>query len=364
MATATIPQSLSERLLTLVKIDSVIRHEEALCEFFCQRAEAWTDYSLQRVGRSIALRPKARRHEQLVCLAGHLDTVPPAGENPPRIADGRVWGLGSADMKAGLALMWGLLDRPVEQPFCDLAFVFYDGEEGPYVGNGLGPLLEEARWLVDDTELAICLEPTDNTLQLGCLGTINATVRFAGRPAHSARPWQGENAIHKAAPVLTRLAAFEPKDYRYGPRDELLFREVMSATLADGGTARNAVPGRFELNINYRYPPSKSAEEAEALVQEVCGGSEGLAEVEIVDHCPAGAVPEGNAALERLRQRCAVEEIAKQAWTDVGRFSAHGVAAVNFGPAENAQCHQPDESTSIELLEQGDALFRHFLSAK
>jgi succinyl-diaminopimelate desuccinylase len=355
--------SLAERLLTLVQIDSVIRDEHAICEFFVERAAAWDDYTLERVGRSIALRPKQRHHEQLVCLAGHLDTVPPAGDNPPRIEGDRVFGLGSADMKSGLALMWGLLDDPVTNAFCDLAFVFYDGEEGPYVGNGLGPLLEQARWMVEQSTLAICLEPTDNTLQLGCVGTINATVRFAGRPAHSARPWQGENAIHKAAPVLARLAAFEPREFRYGKDDALLFREVISATLAEGGTARNAVPGSFTLNLNYRYPPSKGSDEAEAFVHELAGGAEGLAEVEIIDHCPAGVVPAQNAALERLRQRCAVPEVAKQAWTDVGRFSAHGVAAVNFGPGENAQCHQPDESTAIALLDEGDALFRRFLAA-
>ncbi len=353
--------SLADRLLTLVQIDSVIRHEHAICEFFIERAAAWSGYELERVGRSIALRPKHRHHETLVCLAGHLDTVPPSGDNPPRIADGRVWGLGSADMKSGLALMWGLLDEPVAEPFCDLAFVFYDGEEGPYIGNGLGPLLEQATWLVEQSTLAICLEPTDNTVQLGCVGTINATVRFSGRSAHSARPWQGENAIHKAAPVLSRLAAFEPRAFRCGPDDTLLFREVISATLAEGGTARNAVPGAFTLNLNYRYPPSKQADEAEALLRALAGGEEGLAQVEIVDHCPAGVVPESNPALDRLRERCAVSEVAKQAWTDVGRFSAHGVPAINFGPGENPQCHQPDESTSIALLDQGDALFRRFL---
>ncbi len=352
---------LADRLLTLVQIDSVIRHEEALCDFFATRASAWTDYEVVRVGRSLALRPRRRVHDTLITLAGHLDTVPPTKENPPRIAGGRVWGLGAADMKAGLAVMWGLLDAPVEDAFCDLAFIFYDGEEGPYADSGLGPLLDAAPWIVDETDLAICLEPTDNTIQLGCLGTINAIVRFSGRSAHSARPWQGDNAIHKAAPVLSRLAAFSPREERYGPEGALVFREVISATRAGGGTARNVIPNEFTLNVNYRYPPSKSEDEAVAFLHGLAGAEEGLSEVEVVDFCPAGAIPEDNAALDRLRRRLGLPELVKQAWTDVGRFSAHGVAAINFGPAENDQCHQPDESTSIALLHEGDELLRRFL---
>jgi len=161
---------LADKLLTLVQIESVIGNEGRLCEWLIDRFSQLGDYALDRVGNSFALRVGARQHPYLLGLVGHLDTVPPTADNPARIESGRVFGLGSADMKSGLALMWQLLEDPVRQPTCDLAFVFYDGEEGTYSGSGLGPLLEQLGWL-SEIDLAICLEPSDNVLQLGCLGT-------------------------------------------------------------------------------------------------------------------------------------------------------------------------------------------------
>jgi succinyl-diaminopimelate desuccinylase len=348
--------TLAERLLTLVQIDSVTGDEQRICDWLLQRVGARADYSAERVGNAFALRPKQRRHPQLLGLVGHLDTVPPSASNPPRIADGRVHGLGSADMKSGLALMWELLENPVAQPTCDLAFVFYDGEEGPFEGSGLGPLLEQLEWL-SEIDLAICLEPSNNVVQLGCLGTLHAELTFEGQAAHSARPWQGKNAIHAAGPLLVHLRDRPPEEVRFG---DLVYREVMSATLAGGGNARNVVPDRFTLNLNYRFAPGRSLESAQRVVRELVGAA---AEVRFIDLAPSGAVPQDNPLLERLRETCQLEEQPKQAWTDVARFSAAGIAAINFGPGENAMAHQPDESTSIALLEQGDSLLRRLISA-
>ncbi|MBK8480616.1 MAG: succinyl-diaminopimelate desuccinylase [Proteobacteria bacterium] len=347
---------LVERLLTLVRIESVTGHERTLCDFLAAELGRSGTHALTRVGRAFALYPRARRCQHLVALVGHLDTVPPSADNPPRVEEGRVWGLGAADMKSGLALMWQLAVEPPAGATYDLAFLFYDGEEGAYEQSGLGPLLEQLDWLAE-IDLAFCLEPSDNVLQLGCLGSLQAEVTFAGRPAHSARPWQGDNAIHRAGTLLTRLAALQPESVRFG---DLIYREVVSATLAHGGTARNVVPDRFTLNLNYRFAPGRSLESAE---QRVCAlVDDERASIAFVDRCPSGAIPLDNPVLAAFRRVCETPAAPKQAWTDVARLTAAGIDAVNWGSGENAQAHQPNESTSIALLEAGEALFRRFLT--
>lgn len=349
---------LVERLLTLVRLDSVTGHERALCDFLVAELSHSGTHGLERVGNAFALFPRERRHERLVALVGHLDTVPPSAYNPPRVAEGRVWGLGASDMKSGLALMWQLLAEPVPDAAYDLAFLFYDGEEGAYAQSGLGPLLEQLDWLAE-IDLAFCLEPSDNVLQLGCLGSLQAEVTFAGRPAHSARPWQGDNAIHRAGTLLTRLAALQPEPVSFG---ELTYREVISATLAHGGTARNVVPDRFTLNLNYRFAPGRSLESAERRVCELVDDAH--ASLAFVDCCPSGAIPLDNPVLAAFRRVCDTPPAPKQAWTDVARLTAAGIDAVNWGSGENAQAHQPNESTSIALLEAGEQLFRRFLATR
>lgn len=346
---------LVERLITLVKIDSVIGDEKPICEYLLKEFSD-KPYRVTRVGESFALYPAHRdsSSRKLVALVGHLDTVPPSADNPPRIEGDRLYGLGAADMKSGLAIMWQLIEAPEPAAAYDLAFIFYHGEEGPYADSGLGPLLAAVDWL-DEVALAICLEPSDNRLQLGCLGTLHAEVSFVGRAAHSARPWQGENAIHKAAGLLQRLTEVESRDVKFG---DLLYREVVSATLASGGSARNVVPDRFTLNLNFRFAPDRSLPEAQRFIEQLV---EGQAELRFTDLAPSGAIPQGNAALDALIAVCGEPPQSKQAWTDVARLSAAGVPAVNLGPGEGAQAHQPNESTSIATLELGEALFRRFL---
>jgi succinyl-diaminopimelate desuccinylase len=344
-----------ERLLTLVKIDSVIGDEKTICDTLLNEFAA-KPYGVQRVGDSFALYPQQRSEKKLVVLVGHLDTVPPSADNIPRIEGDRLFGLGSADMKSGLAIMWQLIEEPEPSAEYDLAFIFYHGEEGPYADSGLGPLLEAIDWL-DEVALAICLEPSDNRLQLGCLGTLHAEVTFAGRAAHSARPWQGENAIHKAAGLLQRLKQVESREVKFG---DLIYREVISATLAQGGTARNVVPDRFILNLNFRFAPDRNLEHAQKFVKDLVAGE---AEITFTDLAPSGAIPQDNDALEALRAVCTEPPQSKQAWTDVARLSAAGVPAVNLGPGAGAEAHQPNESTSIATLRQGEALFRSFLRA-
>lgn len=312
-------------------------------------------------GRALAGSEEAR---PLVLLVGHTDTVPPKpGDAPPRVECDVIHGLGASDMKGGLAVMLALAEDlfprdggPVDDCGYDLGLVFYDHEEGPWVKSGLGPLLAEVPWL-SGAALAFCLEPSDNVIQLGCMGTLHAQVDFKGKAAHSARPWQGDNAIHKAAGLLMRLSERAPVDVL---RDGFLFREVISATLASGGATRNVIPDGFRLNLNMRFAPGRSVEEASADVVALVAGE---AEVVITEAAPSGKLVGENPLLRAFIAMNGNTVAAKQAWTDVARFGQAGVDAVNLGPGLAAQAHQAGEWASARLLAESHAQFLRFLTA-
>jgi succinyl-diaminopimelate desuccinylase len=256
-------------------------------------------------------------------------------------------------MKIGLAIMLVLGRHPENIPV-DVSLVFYSGEEGPYEQNELGIVLDEDPEL-EKAHIACCLEPSDNHLHLGCAGSLHARVAFQGRTAHSARPWQGENAIHKAARVLDALGKLEPVEQLV---DDLLWRNVLSATMASGGRARNIIPDQFELNLNSRFGPTTSVAEAKAALTELVGPD---ADVEFIDESPP-ALPFRNHPYVQALLESGVRGVApKQAWTDVGRLAARGIVAVNLGPGVNSQAHQPNEWTDLPLLEEGLTIFREWL---
>lgn len=345
--------SLDETLLWLCAVASPIGEEAPLCEAIATRLAT---FSPRRYGDSLVVpwvRGDGRREH--VVLAGHLDTV--RTENgPPRIEGDRCFGSGSSDMKSGLAVMLELAERlaPADCRY-DVTLVFYAREEGPFVENELGVVLERdpdaAR-----ADFAVCLEPSDNRLQLGCMGSVHATVTVEGRTAHSARPWEGENAITKAAPLLADLGALAPDEHVI---EGLSFRGVTTVTQArDGGRGRNVVPDRMLLNVNHRFPPDVSLEAAKQHVLNVVGAR---GKVEFTDLSPA-AMPHRDHPLAKRLAACGVTAVErKQAWTDVARFAALGVPAVNLGPGENAQAHQRNESTSLALVREGYRIFEMFL---
>ena len=339
--------------LDFCEIPSVTGAERALAEHVAARhAGRWP---LARLGNSLVFGGPTGPGRPLVALFGHLDTI--AGEPAaPQVLPDRLVALGASDMKSGLAIMSVLMDEraPGDAPH-DLAFVFYDREEGPYADNGLGPLLEELPWKSSIT-LAFCLEPSANRLQLGCLGALHARVTFRGRRAHSARPWEGENAVHKAGRLLSALQARAPREVAFGG---LVYREVVSATLAEGGHARNVVPDRFTLNLNARFAPGRTLAEAMDEVRALAHDADA---VEFTDLCPSGDVPTGHPWLALLTSRLGLVPEPKQAWTDVARLSTLGIPAVNLGPGEPAQAHQAGEWVPWSHLEAGLALYRSFLS--
>jgi succinyl-diaminopimelate desuccinylase len=342
--------SLVDDLVWLIDIPSPTGAEDALRDAIAERLSGLVP---QIIGRSVVVGHRTGR--PLISLYGHLDTVPEQDNLPARVAAGRVHGLGASDMKGGLAVMVALLeDESVRNGPFDVIGVFYDAEEGPAAGNGLERVLDEAPLLLA-SEFAVVMEPTDGELQLGCQGTINARVEFHGVSAHSARPWLGENAITKAG---SWLAVMHERGWRDVEVAGLTFKETFAVTLADGGVAANMIPPRFVLNLNHRYPPDRSLEEAEAMVREVCTAADS---VEIVDRAMAAPIPEDNPHLGRLRGMVSTVS-AKTAWTDVARLAARGVPAVNYGPGEVTQAHKQDESAPTATLEQCFEVMKEFLT--
>jgi succinyl-diaminopimelate desuccinylase len=342
---------LGELTRALCDVRSPVGQEAPLAEQLAYRAAA------ERIGNSVVL-GRVTSAKPAVALFGHLDTVPiQEGDFPARREGGRVLGRGASDMKGALAVMialWERLDRarlPVE-----LVCVFYDREEGPYEQSGLAPLLE-ARPDLRRAALALCLEPTDLALQVGCCGSLHATLAFRGRSAHSARPWQGKNAVHEAGALLQHLNGLPPRDVPFG---ELTYREVMSVTRIDGFTGRNVLPARCELNLNFRFAPGRSVDDAEAEVRALA--ERFGAECTVTDRAPAGPVVLDNSLLRKLRALTGVPVEPKQAWTDVARLGLFGIPAANFGPGEQAQAHQKGESCSEEALERGYRLLERFLT--
>lgn len=345
--------SLAQTLNDLLAIPSVTGNEGRLCTAIAERLlPIFTMQAVQRVGNSLIVGEQTGR--PLVSLFGHIDTVPDQGDGEVRTEDGRIYGLGSSDMKAGLAVMIHLLeDDAVRSGDFDLVGVFYDKEEGPVDENGLGPVLDHAPWLVD-SKLAIVLEPTDLRIELGCNGVLNADIVFAGAAAHSARPWLGENAITKAGHWLADLHERTPDSVEIAG---LEYHEVFSVTRAAGGVASNVIPSDFTLNLNHRFPPSYTIEQAEMRLREVAAAAD---EVIVRDRAPAGTVPQDNPLLADLERITRADRAAKQGWTDVARLTSRGIDAVNYGPGEVAQAHQPGESVAIDNLEQAFEALRWF----
>ena len=350
--------SLGRRAFALCSIPSPIGHEGALADAVAGWASHVYDAGeVVRVGHSFVL---GRREDPRpsVALVGHLDTVPARPEEAaPRLEGARLHGLGSSDMKGGVAVMMALAETlELDALPVNLLLVLYEREEGPYLESGLGPLFESVPAL-RRLAFGIALEPTDGVVQVGCVGSLHATLRFQGRAAHAARPWQGVNAIHLAGPVLAELLGRPPRDVERGG---FVFREVMSATVASGGRARNVVPDAFEVNLNARFAPGRTPEEAEAELRAWIGQR---AEVTVSDRAPSGPVCTGNPLYQKLLATTGLRAEPKQAWTDVARLGAMGIDAVNYGPGETAQAHQAGESASVPALEDAYRKLRIFFTS-
>ena len=341
--------ALAQRTLDLVNIASESRSEAELYRYVVGAVPLEQAYS---DGESVLF--AKRTGKPLVLLAGHTDTVPAQGNLPGRIEDGAVVGLGASDMKGGLAVMIELARWAAETELAyDLALLFFPREELGPAENPLPGVFERTA-LVDDAQLVICLEPTDNTLQLGCLGNLNARASFEGKSAHSARPWLGVNAIKLAFDGLQQVLETEPRDVDI---DGLIFREVISVTQFNAGIAANVIPARAEAILNFRYAPDRTPESAVERVRELVGS-----DVEILANSPPAHVASRSPLVEQLRAVGGFEVQPKQAWTNVADFAARGLDAINLGPGGTRYAHAVDERVEISELERTYDALQRFLA--
>lgn len=352
-AMSELADRLGRRTLELVDIGSESLHEAEIRERL--RSLVPAPFTAVFEGDEAFLWARERRPEApLLVLAGHYDTVPAQDNVPGRIDGGAVHGCGASDMKGGVAVALELVrDLAESAPGpVDVALLLFGREELPPSHNPL-PALFDACPLVHEADLAILLEPTDLTVQAGCVGTLTARVMFNGVSGHAARPWLADNAIHRAIEGLGRVAAHERREATISG---LPFFEVVSVTRLEGGLADNVVPDRAVATLNLRYPPDRSPTEAEDLVRSLVPTD---AIVEIVGNSPPGAVAVEAPLVRRLLSQSGLPIEPKQAWTNVADFTSRGIPAINFGPGATRYAHRRDELVEVSALEHAyDALRR------
>jgi len=308
-----------------------------------------------RVGENLVARTQLGRPLRLL-LAGHTDTVPPNHNERARLEGDVCWGLGSCDMKGGVAVL-AELARTVPQPAVDVTYVFYESEEIEAQYNGVERLFRERPELLA-ADAAVLAEPTGAQVEAGCQGTMRARLTYTGVRAHSARAWLGRNAIHRLAPTLTRLAAYRGRQVEI---DGCLFREGLQAVAVEGGVAGNVVPDHASLTVNFRFAPDRTPTDAEAHVRDVVAAGTDADGFEVTDMAPGAAPSLGHPLLTALLAAIGRPPEAKLGWTDVSRFAARGVPATNFGPGDPAWAHHADERVTRADLESVYAVLKDLL---
>jgi succinyl-diaminopimelate desuccinylase len=336
----------------LVDIESVSRGEKAIADSVEEALRRTSHLSVDRLGNTVMARTELGR-EQRVVLAGHLDTVPINDNFPSTVVEDLIYGCGTADMKSGVALALHLA-ATLPGPRYDLTFLFYEAEEIEARYNGLHLVAQaDPSWLRAD--FAVLLEPTYGVVEAGCQGTLRALVRTRGRRAHTARAWRGVNAIHAAGAVLRRLEDYRPRSVVI---DGCTYREGLNAVRIAGGIAGNVVPDECTIEVNLRFAPDRTEKEATEHVRAVFADYE----VEVTDSAP-GALPGLTAApATEFVAAVGTEPAAKLGWTDVARFAALGIPALNYGPGDPMLAHAPDEHVEIGKIRDGAATLHHWLA--
>lgn len=336
----------------LVDIESVSGDEQEITDQVEAALRSAPHLTVDRVGNVVRARSSAGSQRAHVILAGHLDTVPIHDNLPARIEGDLMWGCGTSDMKSGSALALHLA-MTVAEPRFDVTYLFYDCEEVEATRNGLNRISQShPDWLAAD--FAVLLEPTYGLVEAGCQGTMRVTVRVDGVRAHSARSWHGVNAIHRAGEVLDRLRGYEPRRVMI---DGCEYREGLNAVDIRGGVAGNVVPDRCEIGVNFRFAPDRSEEQALDHLRELFAGFE----ISLSDSAP-GALP-GLTAEPAQAFLAAVggQPVGKLGWTDVARFAALGVPALNFGPGDPNLAHTQDERVEMSKITAAADVLRRWI---
>ena len=340
----------------LVDIVSVSGHEAQIADAIEQALASSPHLSITRDGNAIVAKTNLGLPQQVV-IAGHIDTVPVAENLPSKLMSFEreqvIWGRGTVDMKAGLAVMLKLADE-IKEPAMDVVWVFYDQEEIEATKNGLGRLVRNHPELIKGNFAILC-EPTAATIEGGCNGTMRIELSLTGIKAHSARPWMGSNAIHKLGGALQILNAYMPEEIEV---DGLIFRESLNAVMVQGGVATNVIPDQATLTLNYRFAPSRSVEDATGYLKKMFADFD----FKVVDSAsgarPGMNSPEAKAFVDAVQ----APVNPKYGWTDVARFSEMGIPAVNYGPGDPNKAHADDENVPASQIYACEAGLRKFLA--
>lgn len=363
LSDAELGERLAFRTLELIDIPSPSRSEDVLAAHALAVLRAGGVPARDAGDTCVVTDDRGPVAGPLVVLGGHFDTVPAQGNIPGRRDAEHVHGLGAADMLGAVAVAMEVALAAAEPGRSEaltarLGLCLFGREELAVAESALTPLLAREPGL-RAADLVLMMEPTDNTIHAGCLGNVNATWSFHGRSGHSARPWQADNAIDRAAAGIARLnAATAPVEHVF---DGLTFTEVVSVTQISGGIAENVIPDRVDAHVNQRYAPGTTPEAAEALLRELCSG-EGET-LQITSNAPSGAVCTSDPLVQRLIGCGNLAVAPKQAWTPVAEFTGAGISAVNFGPGAPKFAHQRDEQIAVAALVQCARTLDAFLTA-
>jgi len=337
---------------SLVDVESVSGDEADLAALIERALRRLPHLSVHSDGNTVVARTSLGRPQRVV-VAGHIDTVPIAGNLPSHRENGLLYGCGSCDMKSGVAVALRLADR-LTQPRPDVTYVFYDCEEVEAERNGLLRVSRNRPDLLQG-DFAVLMEPTGALIEGGCQGTMRAEVTTRGKRAHSARSWMGSNAIHTAGGILDLLRSYQPREPEV---DGLIYHEGLNAVGISGGVAGNVIPDECTVTVNYRFAPDRSEEAAIAHVREVFAGYE----VEITDSAPGARPGLDHPAAAPLLAAVAGTPRAKFGWTDVARFALLGMPALNYGPGDPMLAHSPDEHVPVAQIAECEATMEAWLA--
>jgi len=337
----------------IVDIESVSGGEKPLADAIETALRRLPHLTVHRDGNALVARTALGAGRRVV-LAGHIDTVPVAANLPSRLERDAIYGCGSSDMKSGVAVQLRCAALAGE-PNQDVTYVFYDCEEVEAERNGLLRISRGSPGLLGG-DLAVLMEPTAGVVEGGCQGTLRAEVTARGKRAHSGRSWLGVNAIHQAGRILDVLRGYEAAEPEV---DGLTYHEGLNAVLISGGVAGNVLPDECVVTVNFRFAPDRSAGQAAEHVRELFAGFE----VRVTD--VAGGARPG------LTQPAAASFVAamggtpraKLGWTDVARFDALGVPALNYGPGDPELAHRADEHVDVAAVADCEARMLAWLTA-
>jgi succinyl-diaminopimelate desuccinylase len=337
----------------IIDAESVSGDEQPLADAIEAALRRLEHLTVHRDGNAVVARTSLGRGQRVV-LAGHIDTVPVAGNLPSATVGDAIYGCGASDMKSGVAVQLRLAALATE-PNQDVTYVFYDCEEVEAERNGLLRLSRNAPELLA-ADLAVLMEPTGGVVEGGCQGTLRAEITARGKRAHSGRSWLGVNAIHEAGRILDVLRAYQAAEPEV---DGLTYHEGLNAVFVRGGVAGNVIPDECVITVNFRFAPDRTPEQAQDYVRALFADWE-VAVTDVIGGARPGLTEPAAASFAAA---IGGPPRAKLGWTDVARFASLGIAAVNYGPGDPQLAHRADEHVKIADVTDCEARMLAWLTA-